>query len=443
MLENTAYKVSKLNSPPIDMQRQSGWFGKLDGLAVGLFGFLVLFGWMNIYATVNPEIDGFGWDWNNEAGRQLLFMGLSAVLILVVLLSDARLYEALTVPIYLATLALLLAVLAVGKEVGGNKSWLELGGFGLQPSEFAKMGAALMTARMLSQRGVDLRQWRARWVPAIAAFLPMALILLQPDTGSALVFFGFMLVFYREGLPGYFIFLGLGAIVVSVLALAFSSTTVLALIALGSLVALGLHRLQRRLKFRTVLRHPAIWYGLLAMGWALTVNQVFNSVLQPHQKLRVQLLLGQVDQPSAAGYQTAQSLIAIGSGGFVGKGYMQGTQTRLNFVPAQTTDYIFCTVGEEWGFMGSLIVLLAFAGLIGRILYLAERQKEAFSRIYGFGIASILLIHFLVNIGMTLGLVPVIGIPLPFFSYGGSSLWAFTLMLFIFLRLDSQRWNTL
>jgi len=300
-----------------------------------------------------------------------------------------------------------------------------------------------MTARMLSQRGVDLRQWRARWVPAIAAFLPMALILLQPDTGSALVFFGFMLVFYREGLPGYFIFLGLGAIVVSVLALAFSSTTVLVLIALGSLVALGLHRLQRRLKFRTVLRHPAIWYGLLAMGWALTVNQVFNSVLQPHQKLRVQLLLGQVDQPSAAGYQTAQSLIAIGSGGFVGKGYMQGTQTRLNFVPAQTTDYIFCTVGEEWGFMGSLIVLLAFAGLIGRILYLAERQKEAFSRIYGFGIASILLIHFLVNIGMTLGLVPVIGIPLPFFSYGGSSLWAFTLMLFIFLRLDSQRWNTL
>jgi len=305
------------------------------------------------------------------------------------------------------------------------------------------MGAALMTARMLSQRGVDLRQWRSRWVPAIAAFLPMALILLQPDTGSALVFFGFMLVFYREGLPGYFIFLGLGAIVVSVLALAFSSTTVLVLIALGSLVALGLHRLQRRLKFRTVLRHPAIWYGLLAMGWALTVNQVFNSVLQPHQKLRVQLLLGQVDQPSAAGYQTAQSLIAIGSGGFVGKGYMQGTQTRLNFVPAQTTDYIFCTVGEEWGFMGSLIVLLAFAGLIGRILYLAERQKEAFSRIYGFGIASILLIHFLVNIGMTLGLVPVIGIPLPFFSYGGSSLWAFTLMLFIFLRLDSQRWNTL
>ncbi len=425
------------------MQRKSGWFGKLDGLSVGLFLFLVLFGWMNIYATVNPEIEGFGWDWNNEAGRQLMFMGLSALLILVVLLSDARLYEALTVPIYLVTLAMLLAVLAVGKEVGGNKSWLQVGGFGLQPSEFAKMGTALMTSRMLSQRGVDLRTWRSRWIPALAAFVPMGLILLQPDTGSALVFVGFMLVFYREGLPGYFIFVGLGAIVVSVLALAFSQATVLVLIALGSLIALGLDRLERRLRFRALLRHPAIWFGLLAFSWALAVNQVFNTVLQPHQKLRVQLLLGQVDQPSAAGYQTAQSLIAIGSGGFAGKGYMQGTQTRLNFVPAQTTDYIFCTVGEEWGFLGSLVVLLAFTGLIGRILYLAERQKESFSRMYGFAIASILLIHFLVNIGMTLGLVPVIGIPLPFFSYGGSSLWAFTLMLFIFLRLDSQRWNTL
>ena len=425
------------------MQRQSSWFGKLDGLSVGLFLFLVIFGWMNIYATVNPEIQGFGWDWNNEAGRQLLFMGLSALLILIVLLSDTRLFEVLTVPIYLVTLALLLAVLVAGKEVGGNKSWLEIGGFGLQPSEFAKMGAALMCARMLSQRGVDLRHWRFRWVPAISAFLPMGLILLQPDTGSAIVFLGFMLVFYRERLPGYFIFLGLGAMVVSVLALAFSSETVLILIALSILLALGLDRLQRRLKWRIVLRHPALWYGLLAMGWALAVNQVFNTVLQPHQKVRVQLLLGQIDQPNAAGYQTAQSLIAIGSGGFMGKGYMQGTQTKLNFVPAQTTDYIFCTVGEEWGFLGSFVVLLAFAGLIGRILYLAERQKEAFSRIYGFGIASILLIHFLVNIGMTLGLVPVIGIPLPFFSYGGSSLWAFTLMLFIFLRLDSQRWNTL
>ena len=360
------------------MQRQSSWFGKLDGLSVGLFLFLVIFGWMNIYATVNPEIQGFGWDWNNEAGRQLLFMGLSALLILIVLLSDTRLFEVLTVPIYLVTLALLLAVLVAGKEVGGNKSWLEIGGFGLQPSEFAKMGAALMCARMLSQRGVDLRHWRFRWVPAISAFLPMGLILLQPDTGSAIVFLGFMLVFYREGLPGYFIFLGLGAMVVSVLALAFSSETVLILIALSILLALGLDRLQRRLKWRIVLRHPALWYGLLAMGWALTVNQVFNTVLQPHQKVRVQLLLGQIDQPNAAGYQTAQSLIAIGSGGFMGKGYMQGTQTKLNFVPAQTTDYIFCTVGEEWGFLGSFVVLLAFAGLIGRILYLAERQKEAF-----------------------------------------------------------------
>lgn len=425
------------------MRTQSGWFGKLDGLTVGLFTFLVAFGWMNIYATVNPELDGFGWDWNNEAGRQLMFMGLSGLLIFVVLLSDGRLYEVLTVPIYIVTLLLLLAVLAVGKEVGGNKSWLAIGSFGLQPSEFAKLGTALMTARVLSQRGVNLKNWSSRWLPAAAVFLPMGLILLQPDTGSALVFLGFLLVFYREGLPGYFIFLGLGALVVGVLALAFSSGVVLSLIAAASMLALAFDRLQRRLKSSVVLRHPAIWYGALAVVWALGVNQIFNSVLQPHQKLRVQLLLGQVDQPSAAGYQTAQSLIAIGSGGFIGKGYTNGTQTKLNFVPAQTTDYIFCTVGEEWGFLGSIAVLLAFAGLIGRILYLAERQKESFARIYGFGIASVLLIHFLVNIGMTLGLVPVIGIPLPFFSYGGSSLWAFTLMLFLFLRMDAFRWQTL
>ena len=425
------------------MQRKSGWFGKVDGLSLGFYLFLVVFGWMNIYATVNPALDGFGWDWNNEAGRQLFFIGLSLLLIFVVLLSDGRLYEVITPAIYIATLLLLLAVLAVGKEVGGNKSWLVIGSFGLQPSEFAKMGTALMVAKLLSQRNVDLRRWRSRWIPAMGAFFPMLLILLQPDTGSALVFFGFLLVFYREGLPGYFIFIGLGAIVVSVLALAFTSTTVLVVISLAVLLALLYDRLHRRITWRTFIRHPAIWYGILAFAWGLAVNQVFNTILQPHQKLRVQLLLGQVDQPSAAGYQTAQSLIAIGSGGFIGKGFAHGTQTKLNFVPAQTTDYIFCTVGEEWGFLGSFIVLFAFAGLIWRILFLAERQKEAFSRIYGFGIAAILLIHFIVNIGMTLGLVPVIGIPLPFFSYGGSSLWAFTLMLFVFLRMDAHRWQTL
>lgn len=425
------------------MRSQSSWFGKLDKLTIGLFIFIVLFGWMNIYSTVNPKMEGLGWDWNNEAGRQLLFMGFSGVLIFLVLLSDGRLYEVITVPIYVISALLLVAVLFIGKEVGGNKSWLALGNFGLQPSEFAKLGTALMTARIVSQRGTDLRKWNARWWPIGAIAIPMGLILLQPDTGSAIVFLGFFLVLYREGLPGYLLFLGIGAFLVGILALAFSQTVVFILVGIVVGVVLILERLQHRMKLMQIIKHKAVWFGALAIVWSLGVDQIFHSALQPHQQLRIQLLLGQVDEPNSAGYQTAQSLIAIGSGGFVGKGYTHGTQTKLDFVPAQTTDYIFCTVGEEWGFLGSSVVLLAFASLIGRLIFLAERQKEAFARIYGYGIASILLIHYIVNIGMTLGLMPVIGIPLPFFSYGGSSLWAFSLMLFVFLRMDSFRWQTL
>lgn len=425
------------------MRSQSSWFGKLDKLTIGLFLFIVLFGWMNIYSTVNPKMEGLGWDWNNEAGRQLLFMGFSGVLIFLVLLSDGRLYEVITVPIYVISALLLVAVLFIGKEVGGNKSWLALGNFGLQPSEFAKLGTALMTARIVSQRGTDLRKWSARWWPIGAIAIPMGLILLQPDTGSAIVFLGFFLVLYREGLPGYLLFLGIGAFLVGILALAFSQTVVFILVGIVVGMVLILERLQHRMKLMQIIKHKAVWFGALAIVWSLGVDQIFHSALQPHQQLRIQLLLGQVDEPNSAGYQTAQSLIAIGSGGFVGKGYTHGTQTKLDFVPAQTTDYIFCTVGEEWGFLGSSVVLLGFASLIGRLIFLAERQKEAFARIYGYGIASILLIHYIVNIGMTLGLMPVIGIPLPFFSYGGSSLWAFSLMLFVFLRMDSFRWQTL
>jgi len=425
------------------MRSQSSWFGKLDKLTIGLFLFIVLFGWMNIYSTVNPKMEGLGWDWNNEAGRQLLFMGFSGVLIFLVLLSDGRLYEVITVPIYVISALLLVAVLFIGKEVGGNKSWLALGNFGLQPSEFAKLGTALMTARIVSQRGTDLRKWNARWWPIGAIAIPMGLILLQPDTGSAIVFLGFFLVLYREGLPGYLLFLGIGAFLVGILALAFSQTVVFILVGIVVGVVLILERLQHRMKLMQIIKHKAVWFGALAIVWSLGVDKIFHSALQPHQQLRIQLLLGQVDEPNSAGYQTAQSLIAIGSGGFVGKGYTHGTQTKLDFVPAQTTDYIFCTVGEEWGFLGSSVVLLAFASLIGRLIFLAERQKEAYARIYGYGIASILLIHYIVNIGMTLGLMPVIGIPLPFFSYGGSSLWAFSLMLFVFLRMDSFRWQTL
>ncbi|MEY3712094.1 MAG: hypothetical protein RL104_877, partial [Bacteroidota bacterium] len=356
-------------------------------------------------------------------------IGLASFLVLMVLLADARLFEVLSWAVYGISLVLLVAVLAVGVERGGNKSWLSIGSFGLQPSEFAKLGTALLLARLLGSGRFNPKTWRGRALPAIVVGLPTVLILMQPDAGSALVFTSFLLVFYFAGLPSFYLFGTLGFAVVSILALAWSPSTVSVLIGSIAFLSLLISRARHRMSFIRFVKHPAIW--------------LFDNVLKPHQQIRIKLLLGQVDDPSAAGYQTAQSLIAIGSGGLFGKGYMQGTQTRLRFVPEQTTDYIFCTVGEEWGFLGALVVLLAFAGLIIRLVLLSQRQKHGFGMYYGLSIASILFVHFAVNVGMTLGLMPVIGIPLPFFSYGGSSLWAFSLMVFVFLRWDAYRWESL
>lgn len=428
------------------MQRQPSTaplVGRLDRLSVGLVIFLVLFGWVNIFATVSPIEDTWAWSWSNEAGKQLGFIGLAGVLVLLVLLSDARLFEVLAWAVYALSIVLLLAVLAVGVERGGNKSWLSLGSFGLQPSEFAKLGTALVLARVLGRSPQGLKSWRSRWLPMAVVCLPMLLILLQPDAGSALVFTSFLLVFYFAGLPGFYLFGALGIAALSILSLAVSPSTVKWIIGGAVLLSIAITRIRTRLNLVRFAKHPAIWLGLGALLWSGAVQQVFDQVLKPHQQIRIKLLLGQVDDPSAAGYQTAQSLIAIGSGGLIGKGYMNGTQTRLRFVPEQTTDYIFCTVGEEWGFLGSLFVLGAFAGLIVRITLLAQRQKHAFGMYYGLSVASILFVHFTVNIGMTLGMMPVIGIPLPFFSYGGSSLWAFSLMVFVFLRWDAYRWESL
>ena len=428
------------------MQRQTTTdplVGKLDHLSVGLVAVLVLFGWINIFATVSPMDDTWAWSWSNEAGKQLSFIGLAGVLVLLVLLSDARLFEVLSWVVYALSIVLLLAVLAVGVERGGNKSWLSLGSFGLQPSEFAKLGTALVLARVLGRSPDGLKAWRSRWLPMAVVALPMLLILLQPDAGSALVFASFLLVFYFAGLPGFYLFGALGVVALSILSLALTPSTVHWIIGGTVVLSLAATRIRTRLNFVRFVKHPAIWLGLGALLWSGAVQQVFDQVLKPHQQIRIKLLLAQVDDPSAAGDQTAHSLITIGSGGLFGKGYMNGTQTRLRFVPEQTTDYIFCTVGEEWGFIGSLIVLGAFAGLIIRITLLAQRQKHAFGMYYGLAVASILFVHFTVNIGMTMGMMPVIGIPLPFFSYGGSSLWAFSLMVFVFLRWDAYRWESL
>lgn len=424
------------------MRNRSNLFGRIDGLILTLYIFLLIFGWINIYATVNLEIDGFSWDWTNQAGRQLIFIGLGSLMIFLLLLSDARVYEVLAIPIYSATIILLICVLFFGVEVGGQKNWLSLGSFRIQPSEFMKLGTIMIMARILSKKDVELKKWKHRWLPFLCVAFPIFLILLQPDTGSALVFVGFMFVLYREGLPGYFIYTGIGLVIVSVLALALEMKTVILIILFFSLVAFIIDRSKKRIRFYDFIKHPIILFSSIAIVYAQLVN-IILPLLAPHHQVRIKLLFGQLEDKSAIGYQTAQSLIAIGSGGLFGKGYMNGTQTKLNFVPEQTTDYIFCTVGEEWGFLGSIFVLSCFALLIGRIIILSERQKDSFARIFGYGIASILFIHFSVNIGMTLGLVPVIGIPLPFFSYGGSSLLAFTIMLFIFLRMDANRWETL
>lgn len=419
------------------MRESRGWFGKVDGITVLLYAGLVLFGWLNIYAAVFNEEFGNIWDTSQEYGKQLLFIGAGLVLILVVLLSDARLYELLSIPIYLVTLALLALVLVAGKEVGGNKSWLVLGGFTLQPSELAKFGTALVLSRYLAFKNVDVAQWRYRWMPLLLLALPIVLILAQPDTGSALVYFSFALVLYRAGLPLYYLLLGLWAIVLVVVTLLFDAFYVSVGLTALAIIVLLLMRRQRKIAL-------PIFVGLgLSLALTLGTGFFFNQILQPHQQMRVNLLLGKVEDNRAAGYQTAQSLIAIGSGGFSGKGFLQGTQTKFNFVPAQSTDYIFCTVGEEWGFLGSVAVLLAFLGLLYRLVFLAERQKSPFARYYGYCVVSILFFHLVVNIGMTLGIMPVIGIPLPFFSYGGSSLWGFTLLLFVFIKLDAQRWQEL
>jgi rod shape determining protein RodA len=335
------------------------------------------------------------------------------------------------------TLALLGLVLVAGKEVGGNKSWLVLGGFTLQPSELAKFGTALVLSWYLAFKKVDLAHWKYRWMPGLIVGLPLALVLAQPDTGSALVFLSFSLVMYRAGLPLLYLILGVWAGAVVVVSLLFGAFYASIGLTVFALLALGLLRRQKGFVLPI----------LLGLGFSLMLSLgtdfFFQKILQPHQQTRINLLLGKVEDSRAAGYQTAQSLIAIGSGGFSGKGFLQGTQTKFNFVPAQSTDYIFCTVGEEWGFLGSLAVLLAFLGLLSRLVILAERQKNPFARYYGYSVVSILFFHLVVNLGMTLGILPVIGIPLPFFSYGGSSLWAFTLLLFVFVKLDAQRWQEL
>jgi rod shape determining protein RodA len=322
--------------------------------------------------------------------------------------------------------------------VKGAQAWIDIGPFKLQPSEFSKSATALAMAQYLSTLGIRMEALRTKAIATAIMVLPMALILLQNDPGSALVFSAFTLVMYREGLSGNFLLFGAAIAILFILTLLFGTQTIW--IVLGVLAAIAFY-MQKKRSFRNFLLVGAALVTL--MGVVYSVDYVFNNVLEPHQRIRISVLLGTEDDPKGAGYNVNQSKIAIGSGGLLGKGYLQGTQTKYDFVPEQATDFIFCTVGEEWGFVGSFVIIALFTLLIVRVFYIAERQRSSFSRIFGYGVGCVLFFHLVVNIGMTIGLMPVIGIPLPFFSYGGSSLIGFTMLLFIFIKLDAYRMQQL
>lgn len=392
-------------------------------------------GWISIYAAVYNEEHQSIFDTTQKYGKQLIWIGTSIVIIIAILFMSGRIFEMVAFPTYVVCMVLLALVLVAGKEISGARSWFAFGSFSLQPSEFAKFATALAVARYLSLSSVDFKKLSTKLISILLFSIPAVLIALQPDMGSVLVYAAFVFVLYREGLPGYLIFGGLWMVLLFILSLLVNITYLAIGIAVLSLLLIVLFRKNK--PFPLV----AGAVGGVSIGFIYTAGFIFNTILAPHQRSRFNILLGLEKDYSAAGYNTHQSLIAIGSGGVSGKGFLNGTQTKLDFVPEQSTDYIFCTVGEEWGFIGTTIVVLLFTALFFRIIYKAERQKTAFSRIYGYAVASIIFLHFTINIGMAIGLLPVIGIPLPFFSYGGSSLWGFTILLFIFLKLDAYQWE--
>lgn len=415
------------------MRQQKNIFENIDWVLVTMYLVLVLMGWMNIYAAVFNEDHSSIFDLSQNYGRQLLWIGTSLVLALAILVIDGKFFAAFSYPIYAVIMVLVLFVLFVAKDVQGARAWIEIGSFKLQPSEFAKFATNMAVAKYLSTLNIRMEDMRTKITAGIIVALPVALILLQNDTGSALVFGAFIFVLYREGLSQNVLIFGFLAGVLFVLALMVSKLILLGVIGGASLLTYLLMRKTRKNLFAILL------IAVMSAGVVFSVDYAYNKILQAHQRERIDILLGKKSDPKGAGYNVNQSLIAIGSGGLNGKGYLQGTQTKYDFVPEQSTDFIFCTVGEEWGFAGTTVVLLLFLALLYRIIFIAERQRSSYTRIYGYGVASILFFHIMINVGMAIGLAPVIGIPLPFFSYGGSSLWSFTILLFILIKLDSYR----
>ncbi len=419
------------------MRNENRLLANIDRPLVILYLILVLLGWLNIYSAVFDEAHSSIFDLSQRYGKQMLWIALGLFIGILVLLVDAKFFVVFAFPIYGLINLLLIFVLLFGVTIAGSKSWFQIGGFALQPAEFAKFGAALALAALLNRRSADITKIKDQLIAGVIIAFPALLILAQNDTGSALVFMSFYFVLFREGMTGRLMILALILIVLFLVTLYAGHWLVFGIILLAFVISVLL--VKRNLSnIMSLIAAVAV-----SVLFVLSVEYVFEKVLEPHQKNRIMVLLGKDVDLSGAGYNVNQSKIAIGSGGFFGKGYLSGTQTKYNFVPEQSTDFIFCTVGEEWGFLGSTVVIALFIGFLWRIIVVAERQRSPFARIYGYGIASIMFFHFAINVGMTIGLAPVIGIPLPYFSYGGSSLWAFTLMLFVFIRQDANRLNIL
>jgi len=407
----------------------------VDWITILLYIVLACMGWMTIYSASLPNEETSFFDLGQVYGKQILFMLGAIPLIIVVLSIDAKIFDKYAFIFYGAALVLLAGLFVLGTERKGQTNWYAFGGFSLQPSEFAKIATALVLSKYLSDVQINLQKINHQLIAFAIIFAPVMLIMMQPDAGSAMIFMSLMFVLYREGLPAGYIIMGFSAVALFLLALLVHPVFLIIVI----IVALLLHYLTAK----RVNRNPVIYTMVLvgAAAFVLSVNYVFENVLEEHQKDRINVLFGKEVDLKAEGYNLNQAQIAIGSGGWLGKGYLEGTQTKGGFVPEQHTDYIFTTVGEEWGFIGSIVVIIVFITLILRLVYLAERQKSKFSRTYGYCVAAILFMHFFVNISMLIRLFPTVGVPLPFFSYGGSSFWAFTLLLFIFIKLDANRVN--
>jgi rod shape determining protein RodA len=394
-------------------------------------------GWLNVYAAVySPEDHTSLFDLSTNAGKQLMWIGTTVVLIICILVINHTFFDTFAFVFYGFMILMLILVLFAGTNINGSRSWFKFGSFTIQPAEFAKVATALALAKYLDVPGINLTKQKDLLYIAGIIVLPCILILASNETGSTLVFASFAIMLYREGLPGWIPAVGLTAAALFVLALVFPKLYIF----IGVVALLGLVILLMPRYNRTLMNILAIGLvGVVMMGYVTGVDFFVNNVLQKHQRNRIKVLVDPKIDPLGVGWNVTQAKIAIGSGRLQGKGFLEGTQTKFDFVPEQSTDFIFCTIGEEHGFVGSLVVVALFIGLLSRIVILAEKQRNKFARVYGYCVAGIIFFHVMVNIGMTIGLMPVIGIPLPFFSYGGSSLWSFSILLFIFLKLDSRR----